>query len=85
MIKILKWGKKKIPDEQFYKMKCKVCGCEYIYQESDLKYDWDNSCYLVCPQCEYVNTFLFKKKYKNNERGWLSGYGTFTKIKTAWF
>ena len=32
MIKILKIGKKKIPDEQFYKMKCNVCGCEYIYQ-----------------------------------------------------
>lgn len=69
MIKILKRGKKKIQGEQFYKMKCNVCGCEYIYQESDLKYDCDHNDYLVCPQCEYTNRFLFKRKYKNNERG----------------
>lgn len=68
MIKILSRGEKTLPEDKIYKMKCGVCGCEYVYQGKDIKQNntsiSEGIQYVVCPQCDYINHILFKRKYK---------------------
>lgn len=68
MLKILRKGEKTLPEDKTYKMKCKTCGCEYTYQGKDIKQNntsiHESIPYVVCPQCDYINHILFKRKYK---------------------
>lgn len=65
MLKILRKGEKTLPEDKTYKMKCKTCGCEYLYQNEDVKYDFYGDFeYLRCPQCDYISYISFKRKYK---------------------
>lgn len=62
MIKILKHGKK----HSKFQLACPFCGCEFEYEESDLK---DDS-FIRCPDCEAIIDHNFYQRKKNSEQFW---------------
>ena len=66
-MKIIKKGTKTPPDKRIYIAKCRVCGCEFIYMEEDMKYSYLTDCKgVVCPQCNYWVYPFIKRKYKGD-------------------
>lgn len=74
MIKILKKGYKTKPEDIIYYKKCRTCGCCFIYNEIDIKFDvnvWgvDVSTYIRCPDCHHKCDIGIKIKYKEKKHG----------------
>lgn len=69
MINILEKGYKSIPEEDVFYKKCVTCGCKFTYQREDLVFSWDMESLVVCPDCKYSNSIIFKRKYKEKKHG----------------
>lgn len=73
MINILKKGYKTKPQDIIYYKKCSTCGCKFTYQDSDVKYlnhAYDDISKIVyCPDCEWSNNIIIKRKYKEKKHG----------------
>lgn len=74
MIKILKKGYKTKPEDIIYYKKCRTCGCCFIYNDVDIKFNvnkWNDgvSTYIVCPDCHYRCDIGIKIKYKEKKHG----------------
>lgn len=75
MIKILKKGYKAKPEDIIYYKKCRTCGCCFIYNDVDIKFDvdvwgWHSSLtYVVCPDCHHRCDIGIKIKYKEEKHG----------------
>ena len=64
---IIKKGYKTKPEDIIYQKKCKTCGCKFLYQKEDIKFNYlADIHYVYCPDCEYSCNIIFKKKYKGD-------------------
>lgn len=70
MKKILEKGNKTLPEEKLYVKRCNICGCKFIYEDSEIYHDYVNGFdYITCPQCNYKNYGLFiKERYRKGEK-----------------
>lgn len=69
MKNILKEGTKEPPKKKIYVMKCKGYGCKYTYSKNDTAYSYyHNGYYVNCSQCNNMNFYLFKRKYREKRK-----------------
>lgn len=67
MIKIIKEGHE--PEPIVYYKKCRNCGCEFTFNESDCHYDTDWNKFIACPHCRVTSSRGLNKKYKEKKHG----------------
>lgn len=48
--------------------KCKYCGCVFTYMEEDMDYIAVDLIGVYCPECNYSNVPIIKKKYKGDDK-----------------
>lgn len=49
-------------------IQCKQCGCEFAFEQEDIKIDNRDGNYVVCPYCgKFINTdkFNLNNEYKD--------------------
>lgn len=70
MKKILEKGNKTLPEEKLYVKECNICGCKFIYNESEVYHDFIHELdYVKCPQCYYKNYgLIIRKRYRKGEK-----------------
>ena len=65
MITIIKKGTKAEKKPPLYVMTCDNCGCKFTYNNEDIEYSYLlESSYVWCPQCNYDNIILIRRKYR---------------------
>lgn len=67
-MKIIKKGNKIPPDKQIYVIKCRTCGCVFTYKLQNMRYVTTNTIGVYCPECDYSNVPIIKKKYKGDDK-----------------
>ena len=67
-MKIIKSGTKTPPDKIVYITKCRTCGCKFTYKLGDMRYISTNTLGVYCPECDYSNVPIIKKKYKGDDK-----------------
>lgn len=63
-MKIIKVGTKTPPNKKVYIMKCRICGCVFTYREKDMCCLSSEAVGVYCPQCNYSNVPIIRRKYK---------------------
>ena len=67
-MKIIRSGTKTPPDKKVYVIKCRTCGCVFTYKLGDMRYISTNTLGVYCPECDYSNVPIIKKKYKGDDK-----------------
>lgn len=67
-MKIIKKGTKTPPDKIVYITKCRTCGCVFTYKLENMRYIAENTIGIYCPECDYSNVPIIKKKYKGDDK-----------------
>lgn len=68
MKKIIKRGTKTPPDKKVYVIKCRTCGCVFTYKLDDMRYITMDILGVYCPECDYSNVPLIRRKYKGDDK-----------------
>ena len=67
-MKIIKSGTKTKKEKKVYVIKCRTCGCVFTYKLGDMRYISTNTLGVYCPECDYSNVPIIKKKYKGDDK-----------------